>query len=601
MKSPMLLWREIAQELGDWCRVSTTRDWETVTRRVEEEGISFLTITLPDFGKHFDECLDLGHVDHVHFAGFKRMKGLPRFLGGFLDQIFDRNTGSLLDIPSHDAIFAVRQLTRLFSKVSLKCSYERERDAYATYIKTDLELAEREREWTPEFLRKFSRVSHLLFGSVFSHMDSLHGTGRLIPKHGPGRTADRLFGNEKFDLSEWHWRLERGGFHSVDFILPSPRFYQNLDRIQFSHPGDERPSRVTAVPKTLKTPRIIAIEPTCMQYAQQSVAEPLVELLETDSVSRHFVGFTDQVPNQQLARIGSRDQSLATLDLSEASDRVSNQLVEIMLNGYTHLRDAVESSRSLQADVPVHGVIRLNKFASMGSALCFPIEAMVFTTAVFMGIEESQGSRLTDRTIKSMIGRVRVYGDDIIVPVEYTQAVIGVLEALGFKVNQHKSFWNGNFRESCGKEYFRGVDVSVVKLREFPPLSLQNARGCISFVSFRNQLYDRGFRDALEMIDSHMKWVLKGHYPVVSRDSDVLGRFSDEMDYSISSLSRETHVPLVKGWVPYAPLPEIPLDGEGALLKFFLKRGGLPSADEKHLERSGRPLAVGIKLRMAPV
>lgn len=43
MKSPLFLWREVAQELGDWCRVSTVRDFKTVADRTKAEGDSFLT------------------------------------------------------------------------------------------------------------------------------------------------------------------------------------------------------------------------------------------------------------------------------------------------------------------------------------------------------------------------------------------------------------------------------------------------------------------------------------------------------------------------------------------------------------------------------
>ena len=599
MKSPMLLWKGIATELGDRCRVCTTRDFETVSRRVENEGVSFLTITLPDFGKDFDEALAQGQVDHTMFAGFGFHRGTPRFLGGFLDLVFDRSSGVLLDSPSIDAILAIRQLTRLVSKILLPCSNERERAAFDAYIQAEREIEQAELEWTTDDVRKFSRVSRLLFGRVFSRMDFLHGTAQLIPKHGPGATADRLLGNEKFDLHEWHWRLERGGFHSVDFLLPSPRFWMNLDAVKFSDPDQERPVKVTPVPKTLKTPRIIAIEPTCMQYTQQAVAEPLVKFLEADKTSGRFVGFTDQRPNQELARRGSLDGSLATLDLSEASDRVSNQLVEYMLQGFTHLRDAIQASRSLTADVPHHGKIPLVKFASMGSALCFPIEAMVFTAIVFLGIEDGLGHRLTEEEIESFSGKVRVYGDDIIVPVEYTRFVIDRLELFGFKVNRHKSFWDGNFRESCGKEYFRGYDVSIVKARTVPPSSRRNVKEIVSWVDFRNQLYAAGYRSVVKTIDQHLVKILR-FFPRVGPDSPLLGRVEPGMPYDIHGYHRKTHIPVSKGWVVRAKSPKRELDETGALLKFFLKRGSLPTADKDHLKRSGRPLVVGIKLGKAP-
>ena len=601
MKSLMLLWRDVVQDMGDRCSVRTTRDIETATRRYEHEGLSFLTITLPDFGKDFDEALAEGKVTHDHFAGFKRMAGLPQFLGGFLELVFERRTGVLRTDPSIAAVQAVRQMTRLCSKVSLPCTYKRERAAYDGYVRTDAEVGQREKSWSPEDIQRFHRISRLVFGRVFSRMDSLHAAGQLVPKHGPGATADRLSGNRKFDLQEWHWRLERGGFHSVDFLLPNQRYWHRLDRVTFAEPGDERPSRVISVPKTLKTPRIIAIEPTCMQYAQQAVAEPLVRLLEADPVSRNLVGFTDQVPNQKMARRGSLDGSLATLDLSEASDRVSNLLVEIMLQGYTHLRDAVQSCRSLLADVPVHGTIPLNKFASMGSALCFPIEAMVFATVALVGIEKSQERLLSSSDLESLKDSVRVYGDDIIVPVDYAESVVAALELYGFKVNDHKSFWTGMFRESCGKEYFMGHDVSIVKAREVLPRNRQDVSALVSTVSLRNQFYWAGLMRTTLNLDCHLEKLLMGYYPFVSQDSPVLGRETSG-DLTINGWNARTHKPTVKGWVECSTPPRNrDISGEAALLKFFLKRSVEPYADKKHLERSGRPRAVSIKLLRAPV
>jgi hypothetical protein len=599
MKSPVFLWREVALELGDWCRVSATKDIETVLRRSNTEGISFLTITLPNFGKDFDEALDLGQVDHTHFVGFRRWRGTPRFLGGFLDQVFDRNTGTMLSDPSLDAIYAIRQLSRLVSKILLDCSDERTKHAYDAYQAIEMELEEASRGWSQVDTRDFNRMAKLLFGRVLGSVDNLVALNELVPKHGPGATADRLLGNQKYRQSLWHWRLEVGGFISTDFLLPNSRYYKNLESVQFVDPEDEKPVRVIAVPKTLKTPRIIAIEPTCMQYTQQALAHPLMATLESSSLLGGMIGFTDQGPNRDLARVGSLDGSLATLDLSEASDRVSNQLVQILTSGYTHLSDAVQSCRSLRADVPGHGIIPLTKFASMGSALCFPIEAMVFLTIVFMGIERAHGTKFHEQTIKSYHGRVRIFGDDIIVPKEYARSVSESLELFGLKVNRHKSFWNGNFRESCGKDYFRGRDVTTVKVRRVLPSKRKDVDRIVSTVSLRNQLYAKGFRRVPQYLDNILGSLLK-HYPVVEPSSPILGRH-DLDGVSPSGFDRKTHSPTVKGWVVKSRSPRNPLDGEGALLKYFLKQGSLPTADVKHLERSGRPLAVDIKLANGPV
>jgi hypothetical protein len=297
-----------------------------------------------------------------------------------------------------------------------------------------------------------------------------------------------------------------------------------------------------------------------------------------------------------MALKGSRDGSLATLDLSEASDRVSNQLIRIMTSHHPHLAEAVDSCRSRKADVPGFGVLRLSKFASMGSALCFPIEAMVFTTVVFIGIQNELKRPLTRKDIKSFSGLVRIYGDDIIVPVEFVHSVVRSLETFGFLVNSGKSFWTGKFRESCGKEYYDGHDVSIVKVRRDIPTQRRHVPEIISVVSLRNQLYQSGYWRTCRKLDEYIERLIP--FPAIHPSSPVLGRVSFLRVENLSNRLHPTlHKPLVKGFVPRSVIPECKLENDGALLKVFLKRGDLPVADRKHLERAGRPHAVDIKLR----
>jgi len=594
LKSLIVLWSKLADEFANRCCTSATRDIETVSGRVEHEGLSFLTITLPSFGKDFQKSLDQGIVDRNSFQGFSWRAGLPRFLGGFLDRVFDRGSGVLVHNPDVEAILAIRQLTLLYSKIELPCTPARERDAMSGYVDCDREVKENDALLFEKDFSDFQRMSSLLFRDVFSKMDKLIHDEDIIPKHGPGATADKLLGNQKFKLSTWTDRLQ-SVMSAENFLLPNPRFADE-NQITYLEPGSEQPVRVISVPKTLKTPRIIAIEPSYVQYAQQAILEPLIELLETDKVVKHFLGFSDQVPNQDLARIGSENGQLATLDLSEASDRVSNQLVRSMVSSFPSLLKGLDATRSRKADVPGHGVIRLAKFASMGSALCFPVEAMVFLTIIFLGIERELNTRFTSRAdFLRFRGRVRVYGDDLIIPVDSVEPVINSLEHFGARVGAAKSFWIGRFRESCGKEYYDGHDVSIVKFRRMLPSSLADGPGCISLVSFANQLFQAGCWETVKYVDS-LVWKVLKYYPVAESTSPVLGRTSF-LGYQPERMCAQLHRPLVKGYVVRSIIPKNSLSGDGALLKFFLKRGGQPSVDREHLERSGRPRAVDIKPR----
>jgi len=578
--------------MATWCCTSATRDALTVASRTEHEGISFLTITLPDFGKGFQKSLDLGHVDRNLFTSFRFRAGLPLFLGGFLDLVFDRGSGVLLENPSVDAIKAIRQLTLLFSKINIACSEKRVMRAMDRFCECEKELKGAYNGKTD--LSDFHRVGSLLFRRAFTIVDRKIYDGEVIPKHGPGSTADKLSGNGKYRQTTWPARLEEQ-FPFGENCLPNWSYYDQLESVEFLEPGQEYPVKVIPVPKTLKTPRIIAIEPTAMQYMQQGVAEILVESFGRFDTLSNFLGFTDQDVNQHLAMVGSRDGTLATLDLSEASDRVSNQHVRLLVKNHKHLFNALDSTRSRKADVLGHGVVRLTKFASMGSALCFPIEACVFLTLVFLGIERELNTPLTDKIVRDFIGSVRVYGDDIVVPTGYVRSVCRVLSDFGHVVNSDKSFWTGRFRESCGKEYYDGHDVSIVKVRHLIPTSRKDATGCVSLVSLRNLFYEHGMWQTCRYLDRKIGKILK-YFPVILPTSPVLGRHSF-LGYKAERTGLHLQNPVVTGYVVVAQPPYNPLEGSGALLKCFLKRGDMPFADRRHLERSGRPHAVNIKLR----
>jgi hypothetical protein len=683
MKNRFELWQKALDDLSARCAASTARDVQTVAARIKHEGDAFFDITLPKFGKDFERALAHSAVVKGQFVGWKKanldpeksfiscvvkasspiladsLSGerpfegairrlydperglfddelqtvqLPDFLLGFTEQLFDVETGLLVQISGDenpdwegseaecrkaDCVRAVRQLTLMFGKVEQECSPARNQAAVLSYLNTDREIEETLGRITsrPDFFNRdilpLKKVFLTLFGDVLTRLDKDVYENNLVPAHGPGSTADRLAGNQKFYQFEWTDRLE----HILpygEYAIPNWRHAYALDRVVWRSPSEERPVKVTLVPKDASKPRVIAQEPTCMQYAQQAIGRTLVPYLESDPRTSSFLGFTEQWPNQAMAQIGSIDGSLATLDLSEASDRVPNWLVEELLEFWPHVNEAVQSSRSLRADVPGVGIVPLAKYASMGSALTFPIEAMVFLTIVMSAITSKESKPGSWKAMKPLQDQVRVYGDDIIVPTTYADTVMRALEFYGFKVNSAKSFWTGGFRESCGKEYYRGYDVSIVKFRQMLPQSLQDVTEIISTVSTRNQLFQAGFEGLVEMLDDVLVEVLHGHYPYVTDTSSVLGRLSPSGLYEIQGIDEDLHAPFVRGYVQSAKSPINWLDGWHALLKCLLMDQGESISDsmtyrdfeswkqppntEEHLDRSGRPRAARIKL-----
>jgi hypothetical protein len=348
-----------------------------------------------------------------------------------------------------------------------------------------------------------------------------------------------------------------------------------------------------------------------MQYMQQALKREIQEAIENDILASSFVGFRRQEHNQMLARRGSRKGVLATLDLSEASDRVSNQHVRLLLLNHPSLARAIGATRSRKADVPDHGVHTLAKFASMGSALCFPMEMLVFTTVIFLGIQQELGRRLTREDLLSFRGSVRVYGDDIVVPVDFVPGVVNMLENFGFLVNLRKSFWTGKFRESCGKEYYDGHDVSIVRVRHVFPTQRRHVPEIVSIVSLRNQLFMAGMWQTTKWLDNYIERIIP--FPAVGPTSSALGRLSS-LGYDTQRVDKFLHEPQVKAMCVSAQLPISRLDGYAALMKVFLqseartKPGTEPQSipdwfsnepveDEDHLKRAGRPDTVRITYR----
>lgn len=593
MKSLTGLWKATAEDFSAICDTPIDRDFKTILDRVEDEGISFLTITLPSFAADFESSLDNGEVGSHLFIGFKKRKGLPRFLSGFLLRIFDGQTCKLLDDPDIFAIKAVRQLCLLFKKIELDCTPERVDRALDAYITCEEDLKITDSSLSQQDRDDFAKTAAVLFGSVFNSLNRDVQEFNLDPAHGPGATADRKIGNQKFVQSEWTDRLEEY-FPYGEYVLHNWRYFKS-NRPNFLSPEQERPVRVITVPKTLKTPRIIAIEPTAMQYMQQSLMRRFVEEIESDPLVSSFTHFTDQSLNQGAACEASRSGLHATLDLSEASDRVLNSLVIGMLKPWSDLSGAVQACRSTRAELPSGTIVSLTKFASMGSALTFPMEAIVFTTIVTMGIAKAQGvNPWNSRFLESLKGHVHVYGDDMIVPVESVNSVIGSLETFGLKVNHTKSFWTGMFRESCGGDYFNGHRVNPIRLKHIPPISRQSVSEVLAWNSFMNRAYDAGYMRAGQYAQKVIEKALGTRLSHVPLNSGAVGIQTDSRLISPECWDTDTFAPLVRAWVPENRQKEISVDDHWALRKVFTGRWSDPMF-RKHLSHSGRSLSSRMK------
>lgn len=638
MKSHNKLYLELLEvvikDLASKCSArGALRDIKTIKSRTECEGISFLTITLPSFGRDFDTCLEHGRLVPGLFRSFKKRLRAPAFLLGFLEQVFSIEQGGLVNeslIQSNviNCIAAIRQISYLFKKIKLPCAPKRVRAALGDYIQIEHELDEGTSVHASD--DNFLFVATRLWPAVFRGFNPY----ATVPKHGPGATAERVSGNAKFASEIWYERLEVDFPYTQNLAANEAAWVDgHFEPVKLISEEHESPVRVITVPKTLSSPRIIAIEPVCMQYTQQAVARFIIDSLESNEITSGHINFTDQSVNQRLALMSSRDRLDSTIDLSSASDRVPLVGVEQMLQGCPELLRAVSVTRSRTALMPNGDILPLRKFASMGSALCFPIESMYFYTICIAALLVSRNLPPTLRSLREVAAEVYVYGDDIIVPTGDADTVIDYLQKYHCKVNTSKTYRTGYFRESCGVDAYKGVEVTPTYLRMPPPDNWRASSALISWTETARLLYKKGLFRAADLMFKEVERHV-GKLPALGDDDAGLGRVVEiEICPSIKRrYNRKQQRYEVFARVP-SPIYELdPIDCHPALLKCLLAmesrkqsplntesyvsrtaripgglrrlaikcRTELQDHDEEHLDRSARHGAVTLKPRWVP-
>ena len=545
------------------------RDEMTISSRVEHEGLAFLTLTLPQFGKDFERSLSLGHIDSTAFRSFKKVGAIPAFMQGMLSHVFDRETGRILNEESLEisCVEGIRQVAYAFKKLEMDCTPNRVRSALTNFVQTEHELDASQLQKCD--VDAFVHVATVLWDCLFD-VD----VRQLIPKHGPGATAERVSGNQKYSWQFWHDRLEPYfPFLENAYSISAYRSREFHD-VKVVTAEFEKPVKVTCVPKTQKGPRIIAIEPCCMQFVQQGIRKELYALLEKSELSRGHVNFTDQGINRQLAMSSSQDGRLATIDLSDASDRVLFDLAIRMFDCNPDLRDAIIACRSTRAKIPDGPIVGpLRKFASMGSALCFPVESMYFYTICVVALLKGQNRPVTRSEVYRVSRDVYVYGDDILIPHEWAGVVVEHLQKYQCKVNISKSFWTGRFRESCGMDAYGGVEVTPTYIRKLRPDNKRQASEVISWVKTANLFAKRGYRETSSYMFNVCEKII-GDLPVVDEESSALGRIRQYHSGSVSFEKRrwnqKYHASEIYAWVAEPVYRTDELDGYGALQKSLL-------------------------------
>lgn len=406
----------------------------------------------------------------------------------------DRDFGAIVDYQIHYPsgacpleLFHLRQALAFFQKLQpLEIGRDRRGDALRAFLSAeDLcrqtnQMFEKYRRGLFHFSPRVAGVLHAAQRKISEILGPLPSLDVIRPRVGPGaisrvpkREADLLTKFRSTPACSTNFiPLLRAALNSCPGLiadLPTSRVDEEWEYGLLNVTIDE--GTVVFVPKNAKIDRAVVVAPGL---------NVLFQLGYGDFMARRLAAFgvdlKDQSRNRKLAKVGSIDGSLATVDLSSASDTVARELVYDLLP----LDWAARLNMLRVTDVRLEGqTIKLEKFSSMGDGFTFPLE-----TLIFYGLAHAC----------CPTGPVSVYGDDIIIPSASVDLFYEVLNAVGFVVNRSKSFSTGPFRESCGADYYLGFDIR--------PYYQKNLVSGETLFSLHNFYVRRGLTDFSEMIIS---------------------------------------------------------------------------------------------------
>jgi len=394
-------------------------------------GLQWCLNEAPKLEKYVLECVESGvELDKDRFPD-----GLQRLASGSLSDPYKMRY--------------LRQLLLFCYKALVTHDLKTTEKAFHNFVETNASIG--------KYSTDLARVSPYLLDRARRHVQSvLYGFNEkaIKPSHGPGAVTT--------SKEKWQFRYD-----TIDYVYPySDWFYlynnkEHLSQYDDLIHGEHIEAKLIAVPKDSRGPRLICVHPAESIWIQQGLRR---ELERTISARRASFGpwpcghvhFDDQSVNGKIALLSSRSRRYATIDMKEASDRISETLVQIL---FGRKYRAFGSCRAQKFRIPRLGsyqnlVGNIYSYAPMGNATTFPVQSLVFW-AICVASMQYHGFHQP--------GAVFVFGDDIIVPSECAEVVINDLESFGLLVNRTKSFWRGAFRESCGVDAFNGVDVTPVR------------------------------------------------------------------------------------------------------------------------------------------
>jgi len=424
--------------------LSTQHDGIGETRDIIRWAKNIVRLDVSDVGTFLSDAIVL--LRHVatptSYSWFKRqLLGRHPYTGDVLQPIHGA-LSKFLAQPDPRGFSVCYQFLSFLTHLSLQdvsLDIEDEYEEMESYL--------RSLHYEPGLLRKLNKIMREWMSDFSISEESFY------PAHGPGATAE--LAAVRPPLEKY---LYLGTDPLLDYVLRKQVGVVASSYLPHEPCKLTRQAKIVSVPKSMKTRRTISKEPAGLMYFQQAVSSALVDYIHQHPYLSRHIDLREQELNAELAIRSSRTQEFATVDLSSASDTVTTTLAKAVFYG-TPVYPYLVALRSTTAVLPSGKAIPVEKLAPMGSALCFPIETLVFSACIEYAVRRSAA------TLGGYLPEWRAYGDDLIVQDPLFEDLVMVLEAIGFIVNSSKSYNSPyRFRESCGGEGYDGVRVTPLKI-----------------------------------------------------------------------------------------------------------------------------------------
>lgn len=459
----MIIWTELFERVASDCDLDRYTV-EYCKSRLKKEGLKFWTVTLPKLSKSVLLGLEREFFERPTDFAWKGRS--LRYFRSLLDKIFCCKTGNLLPDCDPSAIAKLRQVCEYTYKLSLGFDDQALLRAAQKYLQTQERVRELqiERSWAEELRKNAETYYPALFKadpSVILNAGPRFGPGAFSSAHGSSRKRHKFYVAKQLPDSEVGTCDSKFACYS-GYFKPYPGAPTRITPIE-----EWRTCQVLFVPKDSRGPRVISKEPMHLINAQMAFFAFVSRELEFATQRR--INFLDQGVNKRLAAAASVDKRNATLDLKDASDNIKASLVKHIFRNAPGISFFLRNARSTHYELTLRGqrgdlllsqVGKHSMLAGMGSGLTFPILAFLIHLSICTYVKKRCCTSYAD-----VAKRVYVYGDDVVVPTEWVSFAITALTQSGLMVNTDKSYSLGNFRESCGGDYFKGIDVTPIRLR----------------------------------------------------------------------------------------------------------------------------------------